>query len=118
MSKVISNRELDNRINHFTQNGVNPMSIIVYNPTSGPIAEKGVRAERPDKLANGILGVINNGKYHSDTVLNHIAERLESQYRVKNVIMVNKDSASHAIGENLAKRLAQECDFVIAGIGD
>jgi hypothetical protein len=94
------------------------MSLVVHNPTSGPVAEKETLAERLDTLENGVLGVINNGKYHSDTVLNKIAERLKSLYTLKNVIVVKKDSASRAVKEDIAKRLAGECDFVIAGIGD
>jgi DNA-binding transcriptional regulator LsrR (DeoR family) len=94
------------------------MSLVVHNPTSGPVAKKETLAERLDTLENGVLGVINNGKYHSDTVLNKIAERLKSLYTLKNVIVVQKDSASRAVKEDIAKRLAGECDFVIAGIGD
>ena len=94
------------------------MSLVVHNPTSGPVAEKETMAERLDTLENGILGVINNGKYHSDTVLNKIAEGLKSHYTLKNVIVVQKDSASHAVKDDIAQRLAGECDFVIAGIGD
>ena len=94
------------------------MSLVVHNPTSGPVAEKETRAERLSTLENGILGVINNGKYHSDTVLNKIAEGLKSRYTLKNVIVVQKDSVSHAVKDDIAQRLAGECDFVIAGIGD
>ena len=94
------------------------MSLVVHNPTSGPVAEKETWAERLDTLENGVLGVINNGKYHSDTVLNKIAERLKSLYTLKNVIVVQKDSASHAVRDDMAKRLAGDCDFVIAGTGD
>lgn len=94
------------------------MSLIVHNPTSGPAVEKETWAERLDTLENSVLGVINNGKYHSDTVLNKIAERLKSRYTLKDVIVVLKDSASHAVKDDTAKRLADECDFVIAGIGD
>ena len=94
------------------------MSLIVHNPTSGPAAEKATRAERLDTLENGILGVINNGKYHSDIVLNKIVEGLKSRYTLKNVIVIQKDSASHAVKDGIVQRLAEECDFVIAGIGD
>ena len=94
------------------------MSLVVHNPTSGPVAEKETMAERLDTLENGILGVINNGKYHSDTVLNKIAEGLKSRYTLKNVIVVQKDFASHAVKDDIAQMLAGECDFVIAGIGD
>lgn len=94
------------------------MSLVVHNPTSGPVAKEETMAERLDTLENGILGVINNGKYHSDTVLNKITEGLKSNYTLKNVIVIQKDSASHAVKDDIAQKLAEECDFVIAGIGD
>jgi len=52
------------------------MSFVVYNPTSGPTAEKMGMAPRIENLQNGILGVIDNGKTNSDTVLNRIVSIL------------------------------------------
>jgi hypothetical protein len=101
-----------------TKEGETQMSLVVHNPTSGPVAEKRTWAKRLGTLENGILGVIDNGKYHSDTVLNEIAEGLKSRYTLKKVIVVQKDSASHAVKDDIAQRLAGECDFAIAGIGD
>ncbi|CAB1065285.1 hypothetical protein D1BOALGB6SA_10082 [Olavius sp. associated proteobacterium Delta 1] len=94
------------------------MSFVVYNPTSGPTAEKMGMAPRIENLQNGILGVIDNGKTNSDTVLNCIVSNLAQRYPLEDVVTVKKHSVSHAVEENAAQMLAQKCNFVLAGIGD
>ena len=94
------------------------MSFVAHNPTSGPVAAKMALAQRPDTLQDGVLGVIDNGKTNSDTVLDQIVEGLKSCYQLTDVIAVRKERASHAIAEDKSRILAQKCDFVIAGIGD
>ena len=94
------------------------MSLVVYNPTSGPNANKMALAPRVASLQNGVLGVINNGKTNSDTVLSRIVRDLSEQYLFKDVISVIKHSISHAIKDDAAQMLAKKCDFVLAGIGD
>ena len=94
------------------------MSLIVYNPTSGPAAEQTLLAQRLETLQNGVLGVIDNGKPNSDTVLNRIVTGLESRFHLKKVVPTRKTSISHAVDDETAQKLAGECDFVIAGIGD
>ncbi len=94
------------------------MSFVVYNPTSGPTAEKMGMAPRIENLQNGVLGVIDNGKTNSDTVLNRIVSNLAEHYPLEDVVTVKKHSVSHAIKDAAAQMLAQKCDFVLAGIGD
>ncbi len=94
------------------------MSLIVYNPTSRPAAEKMVLAQRTETLQNGVLGVIDNGKPNSDTVLNRIVKGIQSRYTLNEVISIKKGSVSHAVEDDAAQKLAGECDFVVAGIGD
>ncbi len=94
------------------------MSLTVYNPTSGPAAEKAVMAQRVETIQNGVLGVIDNGKPHSDTVLNRIVKGIQSRYPLNEVISIKKGSVSHAVEDDIAQKLAGECDFVVAGIGD
>ena len=94
------------------------MSLIVYNPTSGPAAQKTVMAQRVETLQNGVLGVIDNGKPNSDKVLNRIVKEIQSRYLLKRVISTKKESISHAVEDDTAQRLARECDFVVAGTGD
>jgi hypothetical protein len=94
------------------------MSFVVYNPTSGPTAEKMGMAPRIENLQNCVLGVIDNGKTNSDTVLNRIVSNLAERYPLEDVVTVKKHSVSHAIKDDAAQMLAQKCDFVLAGIGD
>ena len=94
------------------------MNLVTYNPTAGPVAEKAVMSQRVDTLQNGVLGVIDNGKHNSDTVLNHIVEGIKSRYQLKDVITIRKDKSSYPVRDDMAQDLAVGCDFVIAGIGD
>jgi hypothetical protein len=94
------------------------MSFVVYNPASGPSAEKMGMAPRIENLQNGVLGVIDNGKANSDTVLNRIVARLAERFALKEVVTVKKHSVSHGIKDDAALMLAQKCNFVLAGIGD
>lgn len=94
------------------------MSFVVYNPTSGPTAKEAAMAERGASLENSVLGVIDNGKENSDTVLDRIADRLKERYRLEEVVSVKKRSFSQRIEEKEAKRLTERCAFVLAGVGD
>jgi len=94
------------------------MSFVVYNPTSGPTAEKMGMAPRIENLQNGILGVIDNGKTNSDTVLNRIVSSLAKRYALEEIVTIKKHSVSHAIKDDAAQMLAQKCNFVLAGVGD
>ena len=94
------------------------MSFVVYNPTGGPTAAKMGMAPRIENLQNGILGVIDNGKTNSDTVLNRIVSNLAKRYALEDIVTIKKHSVSHAIKDDAAQMLAQKCNFVLAGIGD
>ncbi len=94
------------------------MSFVVYNPTSGPTAEKMGMAPRIESLQNGVLGVIDNGKTNSDKVLSRIVTKLAERFSLKDVVTVKKPSVSHAIKDDSARMLAKKCSFVLAGIGD
>jgi hypothetical protein len=94
------------------------MSLTVYDPTSGPTASNMEVSPRVKNLKGGVLGVIDNGKTNSDTVLNRIVSDLSVRYPFKDVVTVKKHSVSHAIKDDVAQMLAEKCDFVLAGIGD
>jgi len=94
------------------------MSLVVYNPTSGPGADEMALCPRVNHLQDGVLGVIDNGKTNSDTVLNRIVSGLSERHPFKDVITVKKQSVSHAIKDDDAQMLAQKCNFVLAGVGD
>ena len=94
------------------------MGLVVYDPTSGPIGEETAMAPRRDSLKNGVVGVIDNGKANSDKVLNRIVSGLGARFPLKDTVFIKKHSVSHAVRTDVARRLAETCDFVLAGIGD
>jgi hypothetical protein len=94
------------------------MSITVYDPTSGSVAEKMHLASRPSSLLRSVAGVIDNGKLRSDIVLNRIVENLKSRFGISDIVSFRKPAASQGIEKEAAQRLAEQCDFVLAGVGD
>lgn len=94
------------------------MRFVVLNPTSDPTVERRSRlADRVVTLENGILGIIDNRKHNSDTVLSHLARRLAERYPLQEIVTVRKHSFSHPLNAAEADQLAK-CHFVIAGVGD
>lgn len=94
------------------------MSLIVYNPTSGPSLKELRMASRDKPIEGSVIGLVDNGKKNSDTVIQYIAERLKQKYRLRDVIHYKKTSFSHGLTDAEATKLAQQCDFIISGVGD
>lgn len=94
------------------------MSLIVFNPTSGPSLKDIQMAKRERSLDGSVIGLIDNGKMNSNTVIQNIAERLKDKHNVKELIVHKKKSFSHGLTEAEASLLANNCDFIISGVGD
>lgn len=94
------------------------MSLIVFNPTSGPSLKEVKMAKRNKSLDGSVLGVVDNGKKNSDTVVKAIADRLITKYNLKDVVHHRKRSFSHGLSDSEAISLAEKCDFIISGVGD
>ena len=94
------------------------MSITVYNPTFQLDPERGCTASRKNPLEHSILGIIDNSKPNSGTVLKRVSERLNSRFKLKRVLWSSKPTASLPIPDEEAERLSKVCDFILAGIGD
>jgi hypothetical protein len=94
------------------------MPYIVLDPTDEPLKTSFALAPRPEKLKGLTLGVIDNGKKNSDYLLKGILERLQAKEELGGHIYVRKSSVSHGLPDDQAKILAEQCQMVIAGIGD
>ena len=94
------------------------MSITIYNPSSKPVPKVLKTASRKTPLKGSILGIIDNSKPNSDTVLKRVAEKLNSQFDVKEIVWSKKPTASLPITNDEIQKLARKCDFVLAGVGD
>ena len=94
------------------------MSLIVFNPTSGPSLAEIRMANREKTFNQSVIGLVDNGKKNSDTVIQYLSERLKLKYNLKDVILHRKVSFSHGLTEAEASMLAEQCDFIISGVGD
>jgi hypothetical protein len=102
----------------YTRKDGENLSLIVFNPTSGPSLKELRMAKRDKPLEGSVVGLVDNGKKNSDTVIQYIAEKLKSKYGLKDVIHYKKISFSHGLTDAEAAKLAQQCDFIISGVGD
>jgi hypothetical protein len=90
----------------------------LFDPTSAPAARVLRLAARPASLAGLRLGLVDNTKFNSDTLLRKLAERLERRHGVRVTVTRRKRSPSHEIDENDVKTLRSQADLVVSGIGD
>jgi hypothetical protein len=90
----------------------------LFDPTSAPAARVLTLAPRPASLAGLRLGLVDNTKFNSDTLLRKLAERLEHRHGVRVTVTRRKRSPSHEIDENDIKTLRSQADLVVSGIGD
>jgi hypothetical protein len=90
----------------------------LFDPTATPVARAVTVAPRPRDLAGLRLGLVENTKFNSDTLLLKLADRLARRYGVRLGGMSRKRSPSHEIEETALEALKAQSDVVISGIGD
>ena len=94
------------------------MTVEIFDPTISAESEAFDLTPRPASLEGLKVGLVENTKYNSDTILLKIAERLDERYKIKMVHMARKKSSSHSVNDDAIQTLKQKTDFVLAGIGD
>jgi len=95
------------------------MTIRILDPTVR--AEEGADvavAKRVADLDGKVLGLLHNGKVNGDHLLDLVREQLAARYRLRDVVVVRKPSASRVADPDVLDRLARECDAVVTAIGD
>ncbi len=90
----------------------------LFDPTSAPAVRALTLAPRPAGLAGLRLGLVDNTKFNSDTLLRMLAERLQRRHGTRVTVTRRKRSPSHEIDENDIKTLRAQADLVVSGIGD
>jgi hypothetical protein len=93
-------------------------AVKLFDPTTPPAARALSLARRPERLTGLRLGLVENTKFNSDTLLLKLAERLERRHGVRVAVMRRKRSPSHEIDEDDIKTLRSQADLVVSGIGD
>ena len=94
------------------------MSNDLFDPTISAGEEAFNLSPRPASLEGLKVGLVENTKFNSETILRKIAERLDERYRVKVAHLDHKKSSSHSVNEDAIATLRAQTDFVVAGIGD
>jgi diacylglycerol kinase family enzyme len=95
------------------------MTIKILDPTVRAEESAGVSvAKRVGDLDGKVLGLLHNGKVNGDQLLELVRDRLAARFRLRDVVIVHKPSASRVAEEAVLDRLARECDAVVTAIGD
>ena len=95
------------------------MTIRILDPTVSAEATLDTAvAKRLADLDGKVLGLLNNGKVNGDHLLDLVRARLAARYRLRDVVVIRKASASRVAEDADLARLARECDAVVTAIGD
>ena len=94
------------------------MNMEVFDPTHTAEQETIQYVPRPQQMEGLRIGLIDNTKFNSDTLLVKIARRLEEKFGMETVHMNRKKSSSHHVEASAVQEFKTKADFVIAGIGD
>jgi len=90
----------------------------LFDPTSKPVERAVKLAPRPASPKGLRLGLVDNTKFNSDTLLQKLAERLATRHQMTVTTTNRKRSPSHEIDEAGIRALRAQSDLVISGIGD
>jgi hypothetical protein len=90
----------------------------VFDPTTTPKEQALRYAPRPESLQGKKVGLVENTKYHSDTLLLKIGKILQDEYGVQGMLLRRKRNAGVPAHEEIIGDILAECDVVIAGVGD
>lgn len=92
--------------------------IELLDPTREVRGGKMAYAPRPDSLKGKRIALIENTKYNSDRVLQMIGEILVDEYGAEGTKLYHKIYSSVPAHEAIITDVRENCDFMIAGVGD
>ena len=90
----------------------------LIDPTAAPVTREVRLAPRPTELRGLRLGLVENTKFNSDTLLLKLADRLRDRHGITMAHLARKRSPSHEVEETAIAALKAQSDIVISGIGD
>ena len=91
---------------------------LLVDPTTEPIVPTFEFAPRLQDLTNKRVGMIDDSKENAKELLEEIASLLQERFGVECVNYHAKPSASKTDDPEIVARMAQKCDYIIAGVGD
>ena len=94
------------------------MTIDLFDPTAVPEKAPIDFVPRPVSIKGLKVGLVDNSKFNSKTILLKIADRLKTSYGVEMAHLVTKTSPGHPVSEAAVSDFKSKTYFVVAGIGD
>ncbi|MDP2398174.1 MAG: hypothetical protein Q8M53_07460 [Burkholderiales bacterium] len=94
------------------------MSIQIYDPTTEVNSRKINFVPRPKSLKGLRVGLVDNTKHNSDQLLMRIAGILEKEHGAKSHVIRKKKSAGSAPSPEMIAEYKENCDIIVAGVGD
>jgi hypothetical protein len=94
------------------------MSLQIYDPTTEVNSRKINFVPRPKSLKGLRIGLVDNTKHNSDQLLMRIAGILEKEHGAKSHVIRKKKSAGSAPSPEMIAEYKQNCDVIVAGVGD
>mgnify|MGYP001599357344 FL=1 len=93
-------------------------TIRVFDPTSRNADQEIRLAPRPASLRGLRIGLVENTKYNSNTLLLRIAAILEREHGAKSHIIRSKNSPGTSVDDKTVEEFKTAVDVAIAGVGD
>ncbi|MYC07865.1 MAG: hypothetical protein F4X57_11965 [Chloroflexi bacterium] len=90
----------------------------LIDPTTLPIVPEFEGAPRLDDLKNKRVGVIDDSKVNAKEYLEQLTDLIDQRFGIASVKYHAKPSASKPADPAVVAEMAEECDYVIVGIGD
>ncbi|HEY3067039.1 MAG TPA: hypothetical protein VGL09_14695 [Methylomirabilota bacterium] len=92
--------------------------IRILDPTVAPAPAESSLAKRIDGLDGKVVGLLSNSKVNGDVLLSLVRDELAARYRLREVVLMTKSSASRVADDTTLEALAARCDVVVTAIGD
>jgi hypothetical protein len=94
------------------------MAIDLFDPTTTPEPSPITYAPRPKSMKGLKLGLVDNSKFNSKTLLEMVSRRLADRFNTETVHQVTKISPGHPVSDSAIQEFKTSVDVVLAGIGD
>jgi hypothetical protein len=92
--------------------------IRILDPTVPPAPAESSLAKRIGGLDGKVVGLLSNSKVNGDVLLSLVRDQLATRYRLGDVVLMTKSSASRVADDEILSMLAARCDVVVTAIGD
>lgn len=90
----------------------------IFDPTAPPVSRPLRLPTRPPRLQGLRIGLVENTKFNSETLLLKLADRLRVKHGGTVGLLSRKRSPSHSLDDGQVGALKRVSDLVISGIGD